>query len=129
MVRLMADLSRLLADAVALSHVAFLVFLAVGSVAAWRWRGLVWAHAPCVAWAFVSVTARVECPLTALEKHLRVLGGEAAYRGGFIEHYLEGVVYPAPFEPLVGTAVAVVVAAGYARLWLRLGQASTSGSS
>ena len=34
------------------------------------------------------------CPLTPLEVHLRQLGGEAGYSGGFIEHYVGSVLYP-----------------------------------
>lgn len=34
------------------------------------------------------------CPLTPLEQHLRRLGGEAGYDGGFIEHYVGAILYP-----------------------------------
>ena len=34
------------------------------------------------------------CPLTPLENHLRQLGGEAGYAGGFLAHYLVRVLYP-----------------------------------
>lgn len=34
------------------------------------------------------------CPLTPLENHLRRLGGEAGYQGGFLAHYLVEVLYP-----------------------------------
>lgn len=35
------------------------------------------------------------CPLTPLENSLRARGGEAGYSGGFIEHYVRPVLYPA----------------------------------
>jgi hypothetical protein len=35
------------------------------------------------------------CPLTPLENHLRNLAGEAGYSGGFVEHYVLPVLYPA----------------------------------
>ena len=35
------------------------------------------------------------CPLTPLEIALRRRGGEAGYRGGFIEHYVTAAIYPA----------------------------------
>jgi hypothetical protein len=34
------------------------------------------------------------CPLTPLENALRQAGGEAAYAGGFVEHYVVPVLYP-----------------------------------
>jgi hypothetical protein len=34
------------------------------------------------------------CPLTALEEWLHVRGGVSAYRGPFLLHYLDAVVYP-----------------------------------
>jgi hypothetical protein len=35
------------------------------------------------------------CPLTPLENALRQAGGAAAYAGGFIDHYVVPVLYPA----------------------------------
>ena len=50
------------------------------------------------------------CPLTAFETWLEVLGGVSAYRGPFLLHYLDAVVYP-NIRPnlLIGGAVAVCV--------------------
>ncbi len=109
----------MLADAVMLSHFAFLALLALGSIGAWRWRRLLWLHPPCVGWAFLSLVARAECPLTSVEKVLRVMGGERAYAGGFIDHYLEGVLYPAALAPLVAAGVGALIIIGYAGVWWR----------
>jgi hypothetical protein len=51
------------------------------------------------------------CPLTPLENHLRRLGGEAGYAGGFVEHYLLPVLYPAGLsrEIQLGLGIFVVV--------------------
>ena len=35
------------------------------------------------------------CPLTPLENSFRMRGGEAGYSGGFIEHYIQPLLYPA----------------------------------
>jgi hypothetical protein len=44
----------------------------------------------------------MDCPLTRLESVLRVRAGWPPLPpGGFIDHYLEGVVYPARYTPLV----------------------------
>jgi hypothetical protein len=85
---------RLLADAVLLIHLAFLVLVIFGGLlAVWRWR-LAWLHLPALAWGIgIQFTGRI-CPLTPLENRLRQLGGEAGYSGGFIEHYLLSLIYP-----------------------------------
>ena len=48
-----------------------------------------------MAWAaFIEFSGRI-CPLTPLENHYRELAGESGYTGGFIEHYILPVIYPA----------------------------------
>lgn len=50
------------------------------------------------------------CPLTALETWLEVRGNPPAYRGPFLLHYLDMVVYPdIPPNLLVAGAVAVCI--------------------
>lgn len=104
------------ADAVVVLHFAFLVFLAAGSLLAWRWPRLVLAHLPAVAWGAISVTVGLDCPLTPLEKHLRRLAGDGGYAGGFVDHYIEGVVYPGRYTPLLQMLIAIAVVVGYVGL-------------
>jgi hypothetical protein len=86
--------ARLLADAVLVLHLAFVLFVAAGVLAVARWRRLAWLHLPAVAWGVgISLTGTV-CPLTPLEQWLRTRAGQQGYAGGFIEHYLLGIVYP-----------------------------------
>ena len=48
------------------------------------------------------------CPLTAFETWLEVRGGVSAYRGPFLLHYLDAVVYPnIPPNLLIAGAVAI----------------------
>ena len=50
------------------------------------------------------------CPLTTFETWLEVRGGVSAYRGPFLLHYLDAVVYPnIPPSILTASAVAVCV--------------------
>ena len=50
------------------------------------------------------------CPLTALEVWLEVRGNVPAYRGPFLLHYLDAVVYPdIPSKRLIAGAVAVCI--------------------
>ncbi len=87
-------LFRLLADAVVALHLAFVVFVALGALAVWRWPRLAWLHLPCVAWGVGIEWAGGICPLTPLENHLRRLAGGEGYAGGFLERYLIPILYP-----------------------------------
>ncbi|HVE88623.1 MAG TPA: DUF2784 domain-containing protein [Burkholderiaceae bacterium] len=82
------------ADAVAVIHFAFVVFVPFGALLALKWHWIPWLHLPAATWGlFLEVTGRA-CPLTDLEKALRSLTGESAYAGGFIEHYLVTPISP-----------------------------------
>ena len=107
---------RVLADAVVVVHFAFIAFVVTGPYLARRWRPLVWLHLPALAWAVGIIAVGYECPLTALENHFRRLAGERVYPGGFVDHYIENVLYPQRFTPLVLTLGAVLIVAGYAGL-------------
>ena len=85
----------LLADLVLVAHLGFILFVVLGGLLAFYIRWLPLLHLPSVAWGtFVELTGR-ECPLTPLENALRRAGGDAGYSGGFVEHYLLPIVYPA----------------------------------
>jgi hypothetical protein len=49
------------------------------------------------------------CPLTPLENHLRRLGDEAGYAGGFIEHYVLPLIYPPGLTREVQIVLGVLV--------------------
>jgi hypothetical protein len=84
----------LLADALVVVHFAFTTFVIFGGFLSWRWRPIALLHLPALAWGcWVEVSGTI-CPLTPLENHLRHLGGEAGYHGGFLAHYLVAVLYP-----------------------------------
>ncbi len=84
----------LLADLVVVVHLAFVAFAVGGGLAvAWRPR-LAWLHLPALAWAAAVMAFGWTCPLTPLEKRLRALAGETPYEGGFVQRYLEPVLYP-----------------------------------
>lgn len=85
---------RLAADAVALVHLAFVLFVAFGGLLVWRWPRLAWLHVPAVAWGAWIEFAGGTCPLTPLENHRRQAVGEAGDAGGFIDHYVWPLLYP-----------------------------------
>jgi hypothetical protein len=115
---------RLLADAVLVTHAAFVAFVMLGGLLAWRRPRLAWLHLPAVAWgAWIELTGGV-CPLTPLENRLRSLAGEQGYPGGFLEHYLLALLYPDGLTHELQLALALLVlavnAVVYAVAWRRL---------
>lgn len=116
-------LPRLLADAVLVLHLAFVAFAVAGGLLAWRWRWMPWLHLPALAWAATVEFTGWICPLTPLENALRAAGGQAGFSGGFIEHYLLPLLYPAALTPglqvLLGTGLLAFNAAVYLLLWHR----------
>lgn len=110
---------RLLADAVVVVHLAFVAFVAVGSLLALRRPRLVALHLPAVLYAAAIVTVGFDCPLTDLELALRDRAGQAGYEGGFVDRYLEDVLYPGDLTPVLRAAAASAIVAGYAGLVAR----------
>ena len=110
-------LYQLLADQVVVIHLAFIVFVGAGSLLVPRCPSLAWFHAPSLIWAVTSITIGLTCPLTALEKLLRRLAGERAYDEGFVDHYVEGVVYPEALTPLFRVLAMAMIVVGYTALY------------
>ena len=114
---------RLLADAVLLTHAAFVAFVMLGGLLALHWPRLAWVHLPVVAWGAGIEFMGGICPLTPLENHLRALAHERGYAGGFVEHYVFGLLYPAGLtrkaQLALGALVLVVNIAVYAWVWRR----------
>jgi hypothetical protein len=107
------------ADLVAAIHFAFVLFVPFGAPLALRWRWIPWVHAPAAAWGlFVSLTGG-SCPLTRAESALRALAGEPGYAGGFIEHYLGGLLSSAGDRYTLIIAVTAINTLTYGWLHLR----------
>lgn len=86
---------RAFADAVSVVHLAFVLFVVLGGLLVLKWPRLAWLHVPAAVWGVLIEYRGWICPLTPLENSLRARGGEAGYSGGFIEHYVQPVLYPA----------------------------------
>jgi len=85
---------RLSADFVLLLHLAFIMFAAFGGLLVPRRPRIAWLHLPALLWGVLVQWADLICPLTPLENLLREFGGEGAYGGAFIEHYVGKLLYP-----------------------------------
>lgn len=111
---------RMAADALVLVHLGFILFVLLGGLLLLRWPRLIWLHIPAVAWGIVVECLHLGCPLTPWENQLRRAAGQAGYDGGFIEHYLIPLIYPAGLTPklqlYLGAIVVLVNLSVYA--WL-----------
>lgn len=101
--------SAVLADTVLVIHGLFIVWAALGALAVWRWPRLAALHLPALAWAVWIEASGGICPLTPLENSLRRAAGQAGYSGGFIDHYLGSIIYPAGLTREVQWLVAGVL--------------------
>jgi hypothetical protein len=76
----------------------------VGNWRSWRWVNAWWfriAHLAAIGVVAAQAWGGVVCPLTTLEMWFRVQAGKPAYAGGFIEHWLQWLLYyDAPPWPL-----------------------------
>ncbi|KPX30688.1 DUF2784 domain-containing protein [Pseudomonas ficuserectae] len=90
---------RVAADAVVAFHLLFIVFVLFGGllVVSRPWPALL--HVPAAAWGAAVEFLHLYCPLTPLENTLRRTAGEQGYDGGFVEHYLIPLIYPAGLTP------------------------------
>jgi hypothetical protein len=92
-----------LADAVLALHVAIVLFVVgglllilIGNLRAWSWVNALWfrlAHLATIGIVVAESWFGIVCPLTTLEMWLRAQGEATAYSGGFIEHWLQTLLY------------------------------------
>jgi hypothetical protein len=101
--------ASLLADAVLVVHLMFVLFVGLGAFLVLRWPQLAWLHLPAALWgAYVEFSGRI-CPLTPLEVFFRRRAGEAGYEGGFIEHYVTAWIYPEGLSREIQIAIGLTV--------------------
>jgi len=83
-----------LADLILVLHFLFVAFVSVGAVAVLLRPPLAFIHLPCFLYGAAIELVGWICPLTPLEQALRLRAGQQGYAGGFIEHYVGGLLYP-----------------------------------
>jgi hypothetical protein len=94
---------HILADLVLAAHVAFVFFVVaglllilLGGFCDWRWvrnPWFRWAHLLAISVVVAQTWFGMICPLTTLEMVLRERGGDAAYSGTFVAHWLQAILY------------------------------------
>ena len=118
------------ADALLLSHAAFVLFIVVGLACIiigkfreWSWVRNPWfraVHMAGIVFVMLQSWLGKLCPLTVWEMALRQKAGAAVYEGSFIAHWVESILYySAPPWVFVTfyTLFAVVVIGSWA--WVR----------
>ena len=117
----MRSVYALLADAVVVVHLGFVLFVVTGGFLVLRWPWLAWVHVPAAAWGALIEFVGWFCPLTPLEHWLRRAAGGEAHAAGFVEHYLLPVLYPGALtreiQIALGIGVLAVNAVAYALVW------------
>lgn len=97
------SLYQLLANGVLALHLAVVLFVAggllavlVGNLQRWHWVNALWfrlAHLAAIAFVVAQAWLGQVCPLTTLEMWLRARAGASTYGGGFIEHWMQRLLY------------------------------------
>lgn len=89
-------------------HALFIAWVSLGFLVARSRPTLRWFHIACLAWGILVEVLPWPCPLTLLENWLEARAGVEPYRGGFLLHYLDALVYP-NVSPLILTVAGVIV--------------------
>jgi hypothetical protein len=94
--RLLADLVLVLHVGIALFVVFGLALVVAGNLRGWTWVNRPWfrlAHLAAMAIVVAESWFGMVCPLTTFEMWLRARGGGRTYAGGFIQHWLQSLLY------------------------------------
>jgi hypothetical protein len=99
----MNEAYQILANAVLVLHlgivlfvIAGLVLVVAGNLRGWLWVNHLWfrlAHLAAIGVVVAESWAGITCPLTTLEMWLRASAGGGVYSGGFVEYWLERLLY------------------------------------
>ena len=94
---------RLFADLVLATHAAVVAFVVgglalilIGNLRHWAWVNGMWfrlLHLAAIAFVVAEAWIGLTCPLTTLEMWLRTKARATTYGGGFIEYWLQRILY------------------------------------
>ena len=106
-----------LAALVLLAHLLWILWVIFGWTLT-RHRPILTAlHILSLVWGIAVEAGPWPCPLTIAEQWFEARAGASPYRGSFIVHYLDALVYPDVPEALltcIGAAVCILILAIYA---------------
>jgi hypothetical protein len=104
---------KLLTTVILVTHFAFLAYVVFGGFLTWRWPRTIFVHLVAAGWGLYVITAHMVCPLTYAENWSRRQAGEAGLTTGFIDSYIEGVLYPERYAALMQVLAVTAVVGSY----------------
>lgn len=100
-------------------HLAFILWVVFGALFTRRRPLLRILHVVSLVWGLLIEIFPWTCPLTFAENWLEQRAGIVPYKGGFLLHYLDALVYPNVPPQLLVVIAAVAVAANIVVYWER----------
>jgi Protein of Unknown function (DUF2784) len=94
--QLLANIVLLLHAGIVLFVIGGLVLVVVGNLQSWRWVNSLWfrlAHLLTIIVVAGESWLGFVCPLTTFEMWLRARANTTVYAGGFIEHWLQALLF------------------------------------
>jgi len=110
---------RALVSVILTAHFAFVGYVVLGGFLAWRWPWAIAPHLAAAGWGFAVVAFNLNCPLTYAEDWARRRAGQPGLTQGFMDRYIEGVLYPERYTNLLRILVAVMVLVSWIGAYLR----------
>jgi|SRR5215467_8882997 len=112
------NIYRMLAVSTLLLHGLFILWVIFGALVTRSRPLLRWFHIASLVWGILTELLPWPCPLTLLENWFEAKARVEPYRGGFLLHYLDKLVYPdisATLLTVIGVLVCSVNVLLYAR--------------
>jgi hypothetical protein len=105
---------RALVTLIVATHFVYLAYAVFGGFLAWRWPRTIWVHLAGAVWLFLVVVAHLDCPLTWAEDQARQRAGMPPLAYGFIDEYVNGVLFPRGWTTTAQAVVALLVLGSWA---------------
>ena len=105
---ILTNLYSAVATAVLLLHVLFILWIIFGAAFTRARPALQALHIASLIWGILIELLPWTCPLTSVENSVEARAGVQPYQGGFLQHYLDALVYP-NISPTVLTVAGVIV--------------------
>jgi hypothetical protein len=112
---------QILTTLVLVLHFGYLAYVVAGGFLAWRWPVTIWLHLAAAGWGLV-IAANPwgwRCPLTDAEHWARRRAGQAGYDAGFVDRYIEGVLYPEQYTVLLQVLAGLLVVGSWVGFYFR----------
>jgi hypothetical protein len=82
------------AAAVLIAHLLWISWVMFGAIWSRDRPILAWFHVTSLGWGILAELGPWSCPLTLAEQFFEAKAGVDPYRGAFLVHYLDAMVYP-----------------------------------